>query len=576
MKRLFLLSAIIAVCASCTNSVSDDTNYVPFQRNDNGKWGMISLQTGEVLFDEKFSNEPTIVASNRFFVKNDKGLWELYTAEKEPNKIGTEYICATSFKNGKAIVSEDGNPIKIIDQEANTIKELDKIDGQSVLCVWPFSDGYAIYKTKRGYGLIDEEGNPIIKPDFCKMFPYSNNRVIAIENKYADDFKIGKTNVIKYSVLDGKGTKVFEIDGSKFSFNLVYPMFFDGKTTVVQRNNSERTKECLLDDSGNTISIQSDKFNSIEDHEGDMIIYRYGGACGLMNVDGNIKIRPQYAGLSFYTPNTLIACVSDNQKQFYKLIDIEGNEIMKETFDDIASLNYLERFEKNLFVKNADKWHIIDIVGKEVATATTISNVSVSEGDEYVESGLIDTSTLLSEMGLIDSAEKFDPNTLKDAAKILYVLNKYPATSSYDLKQALFKEGFGVVEEKHNFVYEGYILESSKDNTDQLIKIERDSVSVGYDFGYFNNKEIKWSMKVSPRNAIKLLDVIVAQTLKLLNNAHVGYSLEEGWDKVDSFSNFTPHNTYSVQSKIGRIEFEINGIDDTSLNITYTPNYRFE
>ena len=64
--------------------------------------------------------------------------------------------------------------------------------------------------------------------------------------------------------------------------------------------------------------------------------------------------------------------------------------------------------------------------------------------------------------------------------------------------------------------------------------------------------------------------------LQLFNNAHVGYSLEEGWDKVDSFSKFIPHNTYSVQSKIGRIEFEINGIDDTSLNITYTPNYRFE
>ena len=571
MKYLLSLFTVIAVFASCTNGAIDKTNYVPFQKEENGKWGMISLTTGEVLFESLFVNEPTIASESRFFVKNEKGLWELYTAEKQPKKIGSDYLYVTTYKDGRALVSEEGKPIQIIDKDANVIKELKEVDSHPILCVWPYSDGRAIYKTKTGYGLIDENGTPVIKPDYCAMFPYKNKRIITIENKYADDYKIGKLNSIKYAVLDDRGNKVFEINGSEYSF--VFLMFYDGKTIV--KSNDSNQYHYLLEESGNILTVPSDKMEIIEDYEGDLITYRYGGVCGLMDLNGNVKIKPQYSSLSFYTANTLISSKLNGEKLSYNLLDITGNEITNKTYDNIVSLNNEDRSEKNLFVKHGDKWHLIDIKGQDVPTPVPIQNISVSEGDNYVESGLITPTALLSEIGIAESFNKLESKILDNATKIQFVLNKYPATSSYSLKQELFKDGFGIIEENHNFIYDGCTLELEKEYTDQIIKIEKDSIS-GYDMGYINNKEITWSVNASIKNAVKLMTIIISQTLGLYDSCHINYTLEEDWDKVSSFSVFSPHKSYTIMSKLGRIEFQVSGVVETCLIIKYSPNYKFE
>lgn len=573
MKNIVSLFVFFTLFVSCTNIATDKTNYVPFQSEENGKWGMISLATGEVLFEPLFENELTIASDDRFFVKNGNGLWELYSTEKQPQRIGTEYLYATTFKNGRSLVSEEGKPIMLIDKDANVIKELDKVDGLPILYVWPYSDGRAVYKTKTGYGLIDENGAPVVKPDYCAMFPYRNKRVVAIENKYTDDYKTGKLNAIKYTILDDKGDKVFELNGSEYSFNFVFPTFFDGKIIVNSKNNNGY--DCLLDESGKTVTTPSEKTGNIEDHEGDLIAYRYGGVCGLIDLNGNIKIRPQYSSLSFYTATTLIACSDEGEKQSYNILDLTGNKISNKAYDDFASINYEDRDDKNFLAKYDGVWHLIDVKGQEIPTSVSIYNVSVSEGDDYVESGLINPTALLSEIGIAESVGELEPNILKNADKIQYVLNKFPASTSYNLKQELFKDGFGIVEEKHNFVYDGYTLELEKDYTDQIIKIEKDSVA-GYDMGYTDNKEITWSMNASPKNAVKLMTIIITQTLEMYDSCHINYTLEEGWDKVEAFSDFSSHQSYSIMSKLGRIEFHVSGVVETNLVIKYTPSYRFE
>ena len=117
---------------SCSGgSGRSKVEYIPFCETKDGQWGMISPD-GKILFKEEFDNEPTFAREGRFFVRNDKGLWEMYTAEAKPKKIGGEYTSASSFDNGRAVVAEADEPVKIIDTDGKTVKKLDRIDNKVV------------------------------------------------------------------------------------------------------------------------------------------------------------------------------------------------------------------------------------------------------------------------------------------------------------------------------------------------------------------------------------------------------------------------------------------------------------
>ena len=85
---LFVIMAGLFM-ASCTskNDPLNEVEYFPFQESKDGNWGMIGID-GKVLFSEEFKNMPTMAVNGRFMVKNSDGLWEIYTAEKKPEKIG--------------------------------------------------------------------------------------------------------------------------------------------------------------------------------------------------------------------------------------------------------------------------------------------------------------------------------------------------------------------------------------------------------------------------------------------------------------------------------------------------------
>ena len=97
IERLVVLITGIIITA-CGNSYTskNEVEYLPFQQREGGKWGLIS-QDGDILFSEMFDNEPTMAVNGRFMVKNKVGLWEIYTAEEEPRKVGGEYLQASMF-----------------------------------------------------------------------------------------------------------------------------------------------------------------------------------------------------------------------------------------------------------------------------------------------------------------------------------------------------------------------------------------------------------------------------------------------------------------------------------------------
>ena len=126
-----LLCSLMLLCLSCSKEQEHHVQFIPFQESDNSLWGLISPD-GKVLFNEEFKEKPTVVRDDRFMVRNADGLWEIYTAEEKPQKIGTEYAFASMFNNGKALVSEKGKCVSLIDTKGRTLKVLDKVDAKSL------------------------------------------------------------------------------------------------------------------------------------------------------------------------------------------------------------------------------------------------------------------------------------------------------------------------------------------------------------------------------------------------------------------------------------------------------------
>ena len=217
MNRLTpLLLFMVMILSSCNKETNDYVTAFPYMETDKGKWGMITTD-GEVLFSQEFKNQPTVVRNGVFLVKNEANLWEIYKAEKKPEKIGSEYTGATIFSNGRAIVCEKDKYITIIDTEGKTIKTLDEIDGKRVNTVFRFQEGYAKYIAGEDYGVIDMDGNSVIPSNYCAIMDCSDGKFIAIDKKYKTEYTSFCYDKLKYTVLNTKGEILFEIDGSEYN-----------------------------------------------------------------------------------------------------------------------------------------------------------------------------------------------------------------------------------------------------------------------------------------------------------------------------------------------------------------------
>lgn len=414
----FVLTVICVSFASCSKDESKGVEYVPYQETEKGQWCMIS-PNGEILFSEEFKNTPTVAQEGRFMVKNDKGLWEIYTAEAKPKKVGGEYLYATNFKDGKALVAERNGYVTIIDKEGKEVKVLDKIDNKIVDAVQFFSEGYAIYKTGDYYGAIDNEGKEVIKPNYIALNHCLNGKFVGVNKKYEKEY--GKENTIfSYDIIDTNGKVLFSINKEKYSN--IGANFVEGLIPVATKIDGE---ECwgLINDKNEVIVKPSAKIKKILDIRDGKFIYNNGEGCGLMNIEGEVLIRAKYEHLTFEGSNRMFAITEKTVNSFdYKcrLIDEEDNRIGDEEFSNFYS--FINFDGKHAFVKVSDKmWSIIDIEGKQLPKLPDMVNIGISTGDTEVINDHIDFSELFKEMKLgKNQVDEFtlEKTTAKDAAKI--------------------------------------------------------------------------------------------------------------------------------------------------------------
>lgn len=389
----------LAVLALGSCSKPDDGNikiqYIPYQESKSGDWGMVSMADGSVLFSEEFKHQPTAVVEDRFMVQDNEGMWEIYTATEHPDKVGGKYVGVTCFYNGVAFAVERSKPVTMIDTDGNTIKTLDKVNGKVVDGVYEFSEGYAIYKTGDLYGVIDQQGNSVIKADYVNILPCSDGKFLAIEKKYQKEVKESNEEKINYVVLDTNGKKVLELKGGKYCYLMTG--FKDGMLGVAVKKDGKQAWG-IINDKGETVVKPSSKLEEIQDIQGEEFIFKNGDSYGLMNLQGETLIRAKYAGLHFDGDNLL--AISDKKGDIEcKVIDHEDNQVSEEKYEAMAPYKIFDG-SNTIAQESDDNFIIIDANGKELDKQPDMVNVNLVHGFNFVESDFVDINALINSLHL--------------------------------------------------------------------------------------------------------------------------------------------------------------------------------
>lgn len=393
---LFAVILLLPLNSCSGGSGRSKVEYIPFRETKDGQWGMISPD-GKVLFKEEFNNEPTFAREGRFFVRNDKGLWEMYTAEAKPKKIGGEYTSASFFNNGRAVVAEADEPVKIIDTDGKTVKKLDKINNKVVEYVSPLYGGLATFETADSLlGAIDREGNCIIEPNYVGLFR-GNGFFLAIPSKYRKALQENEgLKGVKVSVLDADGKEICQLSGDKYK-----TLTAGDDKIIASQERDGKTVWCILDTKGNQLFKGGSKIDSIESVEGENFIYRNGEHVGLMNLKGETLIRAKYSDLTFDEDGLLIAMTQKGSDEGYqhKIIDREDKQVGNETYSNIFPFRAFDG-QHTIAEQNDNDYVLIDREGKVLPQLPDMVETGFSDGNYEIKSNYIDYTALFDALKL--------------------------------------------------------------------------------------------------------------------------------------------------------------------------------
>lgn len=415
---LFVLCALIAF--SCSTNHKKNVQYFPFQETDKGLWGMMS-PSGELLFSEEFKEKPTIVRDDRFMVRNKDGMWEIYTAEVRPQKIGSEYAFASMYQDGVAVVSEKGKPISLINTDAKVIKNLDKIDGKEVVSVNRFSEGYAVFEAGKYKGVIDNKGNKVIDAKYILINQCSDGKFIALDRKYEKEVKKDSTSNLKFDVLDISGNVLFSISMNKYKdFG---DCFQYGLLDVYVEAKDEKCGG-ILNDKGEVVVKPTPKIKKVGQIRENYFTYNNGDGWGVMNLKGESIIRAKYDILYFADDDKLVAVTQkEGGSTTYKYINLKDEQIGEDTYDDAYPFYMLDG-NFALVKISASLYSLIDEKGKQVEKLPDMVHVGFSEGDQVVESDFIDIKKMISLINISENG--VDSLTFKSTP--LQVVKLYAST----------------------------------------------------------------------------------------------------------------------------------------------------
>lgn len=421
-----------ALLVSCSKSGGPE--YLPFQSEKDGKWGMIGTN-GEVLFADEFQREPTLAYNGRFMVKNADDQWEIYTAEKKPVQVGKKYKYACVFVEDVAPVVEPGKCIELIDRDGNVVKKLDKLDGKTVVRASNFTNGLAVFVTDDNkVGVIDTRGNVVVKSEYYAL-QISDDAIVAIEEKYRKAAEDGDEEKLEVCLLNMSGKEMSRLKMSKFSE--ITGTVSNGYMGAAMGKGDEQ-KWGIIDTKGEWKVRPTSNIKRVHAISGDNFIFYDGEKYGLMNMSGEIVIRAKYDNLEFVNAECLAAGDRKDGSMEYVIIDFNDEKKGTDTYKTV----YGFFDETGYFITKMDShvYVFVDSEGKEVkGMKTNLYDIGLGVGDYYVESDFVDIPLIVAKLNIKkDGMDGMSfSNKVADVAKhVADVTGKKVEPEAYNYKSA--------------------------------------------------------------------------------------------------------------------------------------------
>lgn len=395
-KLSCLLLTLVALLSSCGQK-SADLEYIPFRSSSDGRWGMISTD-GKVLFDAEFNEMPQAAYCGRFFIKNNDGKYELYTADAKPQQVGGKtWADVSDFSDGLALAAEEGKPVAIINREGEQVADLSKIDGKTILAAKGLYEGYAIVETEDGTkGIVDDGGKTIIAPGKYKELEYiGEGKCLALDKKFENaekDQMVLQIISLKGKTLGELNTSKINLEGARSSESLQFVNGLLGAYDADGRGG-------LINEKGEWVLQPSEKIKHIIAVKGDNFIYSGEDGMGVMDKNGEILIRGKYFMLQWAGDGLLWAFdTKGDYKDKIMLINLKDDILGKERFENGYTLIDGTRIAQ----LGKHDYGFIDEKGevKKLDKNVNIAQIGLPKHDQRVESQYVDVERIVASLEL--------------------------------------------------------------------------------------------------------------------------------------------------------------------------------
>lgn len=300
--------------------------YLPVKTDKNSNWGMVGPD-GKLLFEDEFEEEPTPVFGGVFAVKESKG-YSIYAADAKPRIIGDleNLVEVGIMSEGVIPATRKGERIGYYKADGKLAFTLEPVNNKEIVQVAShFTDGIAVIRDEDGnYGAINSDGKVIIEPKYVSMSSeFSDGLAVAIPK--ADPAQTDSVeepeNIIV--IVNKKGEELAKLKLREATiYDTAHDGLFAGKKNDRYGFFNKKGEFKKMPEKVKAIGwFNSKYFTFCNDDE----------KWGVMDMDGEIVVRPKYEVITLLSSGDKFLCESDNKKTY--IVNTSDERIT--TFEDI-------------------------------------------------------------------------------------------------------------------------------------------------------------------------------------------------------------------------------------------------
>lgn len=368
-KNIWTLSVccfatIVLTLCSCDKKkeIPSRLEYLAVQMSKGDSWSIIDKDGKEVV-KEEYAPEARISAIHQgaYWVKEDGKLMLFSVSQPKKPLLDKSFADATELNAGRAAVSNPNQPIQIINTSGALVATLPK----SIKRCYIFnSDGYALFMdSENKYGLIDSQGNIVIKAVYAEMKRPEDGAVLAK----------AKAEDKEYQILDMHGKKLGVIDLEKY--DLANDIYYEDKILV--RNSDGTDGLMVLDKTGKKLfDIRKGRWGTSY-QDGYAAILVEGERWGVVDDKGESVIRTKYNKIWNMGEGQFAA----EKGEKWGIVDANDETIIEFDYD-----NAIARLGEHYILKDGNFYTITGKDGKEIVSFDDLSlYAGTSSYVEYVD-----------------------------------------------------------------------------------------------------------------------------------------------------------------------------------------------